>query len=46
MWIASYESGYKADRFLAGQSVRQITMWLNRDDGPVSPSKGKSRLNV
>lgn len=35
-----------ADRFLAGQSVRQITMWLNRDGGPVSPSKGKSRLNV
>lgn len=35
-----------ADRFLAGQSVRQITRWLNRDDGPVPPSKGKSRLNV
>lgn len=35
-----------ADRFLAGQSVRQITMWLNRDSGPVSPSKGKSRLNI
>ena len=35
-----------ADRFLAGQSVRQITMWLNRDGGPVPPSKGKSRLNV
>ena len=35
-----------ADRFLAGQSVRQITRWLNRDDGPTPPSKGKSRLNV
>lgn len=35
-----------ADRFLAGQSVRQITMWLNRDGGPVAPSKGKSRLNI
>lgn len=35
-----------ADRFLAGQSVRQITMWLNRDGGPTPPSKGKSRLNI
>lgn len=35
-----------ADRFLAGQSVRQITMWLNRDGGPEAPSKGKSRLNI
>lgn len=35
-----------ADRFLAGVSIRQITMWLNRDGGPVSPSKGKSRLNI
>jgi len=35
-----------ADRFLAGQSVRQITMWLNRDDGPTPPSRGKSRLNI
>lgn len=35
-----------ADRFLAGQSVRQITTWLNRDDGPAAPSKGKSRLNI
>ena len=35
-----------ADRFLAGQSVRQITRWLNREGGPVPPSKGKSALNV
>lgn len=30
-----------ADRFLAGQSVRQISMWLNRDGDPPSPSKGQ-----
>ncbi|MDR1189968.1 MAG: recombinase family protein [Bifidobacteriaceae bacterium] len=35
-----------ADRFLAGQLVRQITIWLNRDGGPEPPSKGKSVLNV
>jgi hypothetical protein len=35
-----------ADRFLAGQSARQITKWLNRDGGPTPPSKGKSTLNV
>lgn len=35
-----------ADRFLAGQSVRQITVWLNGPDGHPSPNAGKSRLNV
>ena len=35
-----------ADRFLAGQSIRQIAVWLNRDGGPIPPSKGKSRLNI
>lgn len=35
-----------ADRFLAGQSLRSITKWLNDDSGVPSPRAGKGTLGV
>lgn len=35
-----------ADRFLAGQSLRQITVWMNRPGGPPCPRASTSRLHV
>lgn len=35
-----------ADRFLAGQSLRAITKWLNEDSGAPSPRAGSGTLGV
>jgi hypothetical protein len=35
-----------ADRFLAGQSLRSITKWLNEESGVPSPRAGKGTLGV
>jgi hypothetical protein len=35
-----------ADRFLAGQSLRSITKWLNEGSGMPSPRAGKGTLGV